>query len=125
MNLSLYEQIGAETIAQVIIEFYQRAFADPLIGHFFHRVNRAHIVSQQIVFSSCMLGAKEQSYQGKSLREAHHRLPLNEVHFRRRQKLLQEVLGESTIAPSLATQWLSLEEKLKGLIINTSTPCNQ
>jgi truncated hemoglobin YjbI len=123
MKPSLYEQIGGEQLTLIITAFYERAFIDPIIGHFFHRIDREHLIAQQIVFSSCMLGAKDLTYGGKSLREAHRRLPLTEVHFRRRQKLLQQVLGESPIAPAVAGEWLSLEEKLKGLIINNSTPC--
>jgi truncated hemoglobin YjbI len=124
MNKTLYEQIGDKTITQVISAFYQRAFSDPIIGHFFFNLDRPSLVHKQIVFSSCMLGATHLTYTGKSLQEAHKRLPLREAHFRRRQKLMQEVLAETAISEELKIKWLEKEEKLKPLIINSLGACN-
>ena len=123
MTKSLYEQIGASTIEAVITEFYEQAFRDPLIGHFFFTHDRGELTRKQILFSSCLLGATHLTYTGKSLQEAHRTLPLNEVHFRRRQKLMQQVLAHTTIDQDLKDKWLEREEKLKGLIINNSDNC--
>ena len=123
MSKSLYEQIGASTIEVVITEFYEHAFRDPLIGHFFFNHDRVELTRKQILFSSCMLGATHLTYTGKSLQEAHRALPLNEVHFRRRQKLMQEVLAGTHIAQELKDKWLEREEKLKSLIINNGNNC--
>lgn len=120
---TLYEQIGDSAIEAVITAFYERAFSDPLIGHFFFHHDRADLTAKQIVFTSLMLGAKHLTYTGKSLQEAHSKLPLTNVHFRRRQKLMEQTLAESSISPQLQAQWLSREEKLKPLIINDSGSC--
>ncbi len=121
--MSLYDKIGADNIAAVVSEFYQRAFNDVMIGHFFFHHDQAELTAKQVVFTSLMLGAKHLTYSGKTLQEAHRRLPLKEVHFRRRQRILAQVLAESSIPLDLQQQWLDKEEKLKGLVINSSEPC--
>jgi truncated hemoglobin YjbI len=123
MTASLYDQRGAGMHDEVITEFYQRAFVDPLIGHFFFHSDKAALIAKQIIFTSNLLGAKHLTYTGKSLKEAHSKLPLREVHFRRRQRLLEEVLVERAVAGQLREQWLKLEEKLKPLIINDAEHC--
>jgi truncated hemoglobin YjbI len=118
MSKSLYEQIGEEIISTVIAEFYELAFTDPIIGHFFFTHDRAELVRKQTIFCSCMLGATHITYTGKSLQEAHKSLPLRDAHFRRRQVLMAEVLERTSLSPALIAKWLEREEKLKSLIVN-------
>jgi truncated hemoglobin YjbI len=66
----LYEQIGEDSIIQVITEFYQKALSDPLIGHFFFNKNIEDITNKQIILASRLLRATHIKYQGKSLKEA-------------------------------------------------------
>ncbi len=122
--MSLYTDIGSETVSAVITEFYHRAFQDPMIGHFFFGHDRGHITRMQIDFASNMLGGPK-VYRGKSLQEAHGALPLRPPHFARRQVLMREVLEEFGVREDLREAWLGLEARLRPLIIQQKIDCNQ
>ena len=113
---TLYEQIGSDFVTRAITVFYQRAFQDPIIGHFFFHHDIDHITRQQILFATSMLGGPKQ-YSGKSLAEAHSQLDLRGPHFDRRQVLMGEVLAELGLDSDLAARWLQLEQKLRPLIV--------
>ena len=107
----------------VIKEFYERAFADPIIGHFFFNKDHTHLIRQQTLFTLNMMGYEGFEYQGKPLKKAHSALPLTNVHFNRRKVLLQEVLAASPVPEATRDRWLTLEEKLRPLIVNSQTNC--
>lgn len=120
MARGLYEAIGPETIRAAITEFYKRAFADMIIGHFFFGKDREDITAKQIDFATAMLGGPR-NYRGKPLREAHTPFVLRHPHFNRRQVLMGEVLKDLALDGELAQAWLALEEQLRPLIVNTQT----
>jgi hemoglobin len=113
---SLYDRIGEPALRAVITEFYRRAFADGIIGHFFVNSDIAEITAKQIDFASSMLGGPKR-YRGASLATAHKPFLIKPPHFGRRQVLMAEVLAEIGVAPDLAKAWLDLEETLKPLIV--------
>ena len=115
---SLYERIGPETIRTSLAIFYERAFNDGIIGHFFFGKDRQHITEQQIAFATAMLGGPR-LYRGKPLAAAHGALAIRAPHFMRRQVLLSEVLSELGLADDLRASWLALEEDLRPLIIKS------
>ena len=47
MSHTLYDQIGEEFIRRAIIEFYKRAFADMMIGHFFFGKNHDELAAHK------------------------------------------------------------------------------
>lgn len=113
---TLYAKIGAEFIRAALTEFYQRAFSDMIIGHFFFAKDIAQITAQQIDFATGMLGGPR-LYRGKSLGAAHHSLNLRRPHFGRRQVLMYEVLTGMGLDPELRDAWLELEEQLRGIVM--------
>lgn len=117
---TLYEKIGKQKIEEAITKFYDQAFKDPIIGHFFFKKDQIDLTQKQIQFASLMLGSKEHSYKGKPLKEAHSALPIGLVHFNRRQRILAEVLQSLEIDEKLSKEWLEKEESLKPLIIRGS-----
>ena len=125
MSKSIYQQIGKEQISKVIHTFYERAFIDPLIGHFFFKHSHDDLVEKQITFSSKLLGAESIEYTGKPLTVAHNRMPLTNVHFNRRQTLMKEVLEEAEIDEKAVEGWLAAEERLRNLIVNSLTNCKK
>ncbi len=120
MTNSLYERIGYEFIEKAITEFYHRAFADGMIGHFFFKKNQAELTAKQILFASSMLGAKDRKYTGKPLKPAHEDLLIRPVHFNRRQVLMGEVLDDLGLEPILKSAWLDLENQLRSIIVSPS-----
>lgn len=125
--MTLYETIGADFISQAIEEFYTRAVEDPLIGHFFFKVDIDSLVAKQILFSSRLLGLKTKHSKDetttRSLKAVHAPLRINAVHFARRQKLLENVLSDLGLSKDLRTAWLSLEGQLKSSIVQNAHTC--
>lgn len=113
--MTLYEEIGADTIENVITEFYVRAFADSIIGHFFFGKDRAEITRLQIDFATAMLGGPRR-YKGRPLETAHENLSIRPPHFGRRQVLMAEVLKDIGVPDRPAQAWLALEDRLRPLI---------
>ena len=122
---TLFEGVGEQKLLEVITAFYDKAFKDPMICHFFFGKNQAHLTKRQISFSSVMLGSKNHSYTGKPLKKAHSGLPLKNPHFDRRQVLMRETLSEHGVCMEIAKKWLELEENLRPLIVNTVVGCKK
>lgn len=121
---TLFEQIGETNIRKVIEDFYDKAFLDPLISHFFFSKDKMRLIEMQIVFSAILLGSKTHQYEGKPMQKAHSGLPFKNVHFDRRQVLMAESLKKMKVPESLANQWLELEERFRPLIVKDSGNCN-
>jgi hemoglobin len=118
---SLYDQIGAEFIGRAIAEFYRRAFTDGVIGHFFMRSDLAEITRQQTAFATALLGGPRH-YRGKPLQKAHAPFIIKAPHFGRRQMLMAEVLEDLGLKKELRDAWLKLEEQLRPLVVNSTSP---
>jgi truncated hemoglobin YjbI len=116
---TLYEKIGEDRMAKIVTDFYVKAFADPIISHFFFGKDRADITKKQIDFVRGLLGGP-MSYGGRPLPEAHENLAIKIAHFQRRQVLMEEILTLHELPQALKEGWLALEDKLKNLIIRQS-----
>ncbi len=115
-DTTLYARIGLEKVRQAIGAFYDLAFEDPLIQHFFLHANKEHIVTAQISFATAMLGGPR-AYDGKPLLRAHEPFQIRIPHFRRRQVLMRQVLDQLEILEEDKESWLSMEESLKSLVM--------
>jgi len=112
----LYKEIGDDMIEQIITEFYQRAFNDVIIGHFFWGKNHDDLVEKQISFTKAMLGKDSSRYTGKPIKAVHAGLKIRKAHFDRRKVLLAETMDDMQLAKGHKIAWLTLEEKLRKLI---------
>ena len=119
------ETLTSEMVANVVRKFYDKAFFDPMIGHFFFNLDHDYLIKMQTQFTLNMLGVEKNSYEGKPLKNAHSRLPLTNVHFNRRQVLMKEVLAESSVSLKIQEYWLNLEERLRPVIVNSLTNCRK
>lgn len=115
---SVFDQLGEEKIKAVIAAFYQLAFADGIIGHFFFSHDIAHITKQQQDFAVAMLGGPSR-YRGKPLITAHQNLSIHNAHFGRRQVLMKAVLADFKVPENCAQEWLEREESLRPLILKS------
>ncbi len=115
--MTLFEEIGEEKIAIVIEKFYDKAFSDGIIGHFFFNKSKSELIRKQTDFASAMLGSKKHTYTGRPIKTIHHALPLRHPHFDRRQKILEETLYEQEVVSEHAEKWLALEERLRSQIV--------
>ena len=56
-KLSLFDQIGADSLRRVIEVFYERLFADVMIGFFFHGKDKKRLIEKEFELTARILGA--------------------------------------------------------------------
>ncbi|MBP6219089.1 MAG: group 1 truncated hemoglobin [Oligoflexales bacterium] len=115
---NLFDKFGEILISKIIARFYDLAFDDPIIGHFFFGLSKEQLIQKQIIFASVMLGSPSHQYLGDSLHKIHAPLKIRLPHFGRRQKIMEQVLTEFQIADELKEDWLKLELKLKRQVVS-------
>jgi truncated hemoglobin YjbI len=120
--MSLYEDIGAERVEKILRTFYLRCFEDVMIGHFFFEKNHEELLKHQLTFTIGMLGGPV-SYQGRALTLVHNPLPIRPPQFARRRMILIETMQDEGLDQGLIESWISLEEKLKSLILKDQSSC--
>lgn len=113
---NLYNKIGSEMIVKIISDFYEQAFIDPIIGHFFFNKDKQSLILKQINFTEALLGA-DTIYLGRPLLKVHKELAIRRPHFMRRQLLLQQVMQKYRLEANLALAWLEKENQLQSLIL--------
>ncbi|MGA7121594.1 MAG: group 1 truncated hemoglobin [Polyangiaceae bacterium] len=112
-----YEAIGGEAkVREVLRLLYDRLFEDPMVGFLFEGRDKGHIVEAQVSFTCGFLGGP-QKYSGRSLPEAHARLPLLPGHFDRRHRLLEDVLRDEHVPDEVSRVWLRIDETLRPSVL--------
>lgn len=109
---------------KVITAFYDRVFADMVIGYFFHGLDKAQLIAHQIDFVTNLLGYsqgeyKDRTYSGKPLRAAHSRHAIRKAHFDRRQVILRETLRDHGVPDAYAEEWLAKEAKFFSQVVKS------
>ena len=110
---------GIGELDAIVTNFYERVFADPIIGFLFNDVDLEHIVEMQVEYLRARLGAGEVEYTGESIRRAHRDLPLTVGHFDRRHQILRDVLDAHDIPEDVEEAWVELDASLRDLVIRT------
>ncbi len=108
---SLFERIGEEPLRRVIRDFYERVFADPMIGFLFAGKNKERLVQKEWELAASLLGASV-GYSGRSMAEAHAKVPISVGHFDRRLVILEETLEAHQVDAEVRRRWL---EHARGL----------
>ena len=89
---SLYDQIGgADGVASLVDQFYQRVHADPALAPFFHGVSADALQRMQSEFFAAALGGPV-LYTGRPLIHAHHHLKITLADYQRFVQHLFETL---------------------------------
>ena len=84
---------GAGTVKSVLADFYDRVFADVMIGFFFRDSDKQRLIDKETELIVGALGG-DAEYTGEPLRDVHARHPILGVHFLRRLQLLKETLAD-------------------------------
>lgn len=117
--MTLYDQLckqaGPNQIEKIVRSFYERAFFDGIIGHFFFGRDHEELIAQQTTFTIALLGGPP-CYKGKPIAAVHKSLGINHAHFGRRQVIMREVLNDYKVPADIIAAWLELEERLRPLI---------
>ncbi len=120
--MSWGEEIGGVVgMRRVLQDFYGRLLKDPMVGFFFAGKNVSELVERQLTFTARALGAPV-AYSGRSIREAHARLPILPGHFDRRHRLLEETLDAHQVSEPLRSEWLKLDLALRHVVVKAVVP---
>jgi hemoglobin len=121
----LYDRIGGDRLRAVVDDFYERVFADPMIGFLFDGKNKERLIRKEWELVAALLGAPI-GYSGRSMAEAHAHVPITTGHFDRRLVLLEETLEAHHVDPDVRRRWLdhalSLRERLTSDPDQSCTP---
>ncbi len=94
MNPSLYEQIGGEAgVEALVIDFYVKVLADPLLAPFFRDTSLTKLHLMQKQFFTTALGGPD-NYGGRPLAAAHHGLHIKPEHLARFTECLLSTLED-------------------------------
>ena len=112
---TLLDAIGADALRAVITDFYDRVFADVMIGFMFVGKDKARLIEKEWEFAARMLGA-DVRYTGKSMPDAHARVPITGGHFDRRTQILRDTLAAHHVPAEVQAAWLGHVEALRAQI---------
>ena len=109
----LYEQAGGpEKIRAVLADFYDRVFADIMIGFLFKGADKARLIERETELTLGVLGA-DVPYTGQPLDRVHARHPILGGHFMRRRKLLADAIARHGLPDAVRDAWLAHTDALR------------
>ena len=116
---TLYARIGDQALRRVVRDFYERVFADPMIGFLFAGKNKERLIQKEWELAAALLGAPI-AYSGRSMSDAHARVPITGGHFDRRLVILEETLRDHQVDAEVQRRWLEHARALRAQL--TSDP---
>lgn len=107
MTNNLFNEIGgAEVVADIVDDFYDRVVADPDLKKFFEHTSIDRIKSMQRQFFGIAIGAPLE-YSGRSLGEIHKGKHIKRDHISKFTDHLMDALSEIGISESDANRFVS------------------
>jgi len=106
---------GPEKLRALLEDFYERVFADPMIGFLFRGKDRARLIEKELELVLATMGA-DVAYTGKSMRAAHGKLRIFGGHFERRQQILRETCDAHGLPADVRDLWLAHNESLRSQV---------
>jgi hemoglobin len=111
----LFDRIGGDALRAVIVDFYDRVFADVMIGFLFTGKDKQRLIDREWEFTARFLGA-DLPYRGRSMPQAHARVPILGGHFERRLQILRNTLADHRVAPEVAQAWVDHQLALRAQV---------
>lgn len=122
--MTLFDEIGGDRLRAVLTDFYERVFADTMIGFLFWGKDRALLIEREWEFTARLLGA-DVPYSGRPLRTAHAQSPILGGHFARRLQLLKEMMEKHEVPESVRKAWVEHTLALRPQVTrDTSSECD-
>jgi hemoglobin len=112
---ALFDRIGGDALRAVIADFYDRVFDDIIIGFLFTGKDKQRLVEMEWQFTAKFLGA-DLPYRGKSMPEAHKRVPILGGHFERRLQILRNTLADHHVDPEVQKAWIDHQLAMRALV---------
>ena len=123
---SLPDEVGgAAALRALLADLYDRIYDDVMIGFFFLPHDKQALIAHQYDYVCAHLGQRRGQYQGRSMRQAHERLPILGAHFDRRHVLLQETLRDHGVPAHVSRAWLELDLRLRPFVVRLGAAARQ
>jgi hemoglobin len=116
---SIYMQLGAPAIADVIVTFYKMMMGDPSIAPYFADYDVEEIMSHQHAFL-CVATGGPVDYIGRSIRAAHGQLGISNEHFDRMTEHLSAALAGAGVPGELHGSIMAKVEAFRGHVVTDS-----
>jgi len=111
------QAMGGEVgLRRVIEAFYDRVFADVMIGFMFRGRDKQRLVELETQLTTRVMGGQG-PYEGRSMRAAHAHLRINRGQYLRRNQILRETLRDLNVPEEVQTAWLSHAVALERAIL--------
>lgn len=118
MSESLYDRIGGKPALEAAVDrFYERVLADERIRHFFRSVDMDDQRNKQKRFLAYVFGANE-TWGGKSMRDAHAHMKLTDEHFTAVAGHLQGTLQELGVPAELIGEVMTIAASTHDDVLN-------
>ncbi len=118
MTDTLFDRIGGKDAVNAAVDlFYDKVLADSRINMFFDGVDMPRQRAHQKAFLTFAFGGAP-NYEGKSMREAHAHLDLNEDHFTAVAENLQNTLAELGVAEDLIGEVMTIAASTHDDVLN-------
>jgi hemoglobin len=114
--VTLFDHIGADALRAVITDFYDRVFADVMIGYMFTGKDKQRLIDLEWELTARFLGGPHR-YTGRPMRDAHAPLRIFGGQFDRRLQLLRNTLADHRIEPAVADAWIDHQIALRDLVV--------
>jgi hemoglobin len=112
----LLDKIGPEPLRAVIADFYDRVFADVMIGYMFASSDKQRLIDKEWELTARFLGG-EAPYTGKTMRDAHAALQIFGGQFDRRLQILKNTLRDHRVDPAVAQAWIDHQLALRDHVV--------
>lgn len=113
---ALFEKIGAAKLRAVVSDFYDRVFADVMIGFMFQGKDKQHLIDREYEMAARFLGAPGVEYTGRPMRAAHAQHTIFGGHFERRLQILRETMRDHGVDAGVQQVWIEHTNALRSQI---------
>jgi hemoglobin len=121
---SFFDQIGGDELRAVIADFYDRLFADVMIGFLFTGKDKQRLIDREWELTAGLLGGPVR-YTGRPIREAHAAVPILGGHFDRRLQILRETIADHGLPDAARDAWLAHGQALRAQVTaDKSSECD-
>ena len=104
--MKVFDKIGEAKLRAVLTDFYDRVFADVMIGFMFQGKDKQHLIDREYEMTAKMLGASSVAYTGRPMRTAHAGHTIFGGHFERRLQILRETLVDHAVDADVQREWI-------------------
>lgn len=116
-----YASIGGDaTVQRALALFYDRVFADPIIGHHFRTSDKEMLKAKQFGFMKRCFTGERDAYIGQRPRNAHHAMVISDAEFDHREALMRDALRDVGLAQVQIDRWIAVEELFRRQIVKSA-----